>query len=106
MAARQEAVAPLRPPLAYRMTRRQRVAADSAVAAATVLIVAFKAGLLHGWHSHMPTAVTAGAALALGAAVLAAVASGTGPRPSAAARPSGRNGSGSPASRTTSWRTA
>jgi signal transduction histidine kinase len=63
MAAWEEAVAPLRPPLAYRMTRRQRVAADCAVAAAAALIVLFDAKLLHGWHFHMPTAVTAGAAV-------------------------------------------
>jgi signal transduction histidine kinase len=70
MAAGQEAAAPPRPPLAYRMTRGQRVAADSAVAAAAALVVAFDAGLLHGWHGHVPTAVTAGAAL-FGAAPVA-----------------------------------
>jgi signal transduction histidine kinase len=59
MAGRDDGGAGLRPPLSYRLTARQRLAIDCAVAVAAAGALLFGAGVIHGFHWHPPTAATA-----------------------------------------------
>jgi signal transduction histidine kinase len=59
MASRDDIAAAPRPPLAYRLTGRQWLAIDCAVAAVAAGLTLFSVGLLHDPHYHLPTAVTA-----------------------------------------------
>jgi signal transduction histidine kinase len=65
MAGRDHAAAVPRPPLAYRLTGRQWLAIDCAVAAVAAGLTLFTVGLLHDPHYHTPTAVTAAFAVAV-----------------------------------------
>jgi signal transduction histidine kinase len=65
MSARDDATAVPRPPLAYRLTGRQRLGIDIAAAVAATGIALFDVGLVHhGFRYHLPTAAAAAVALA------------------------------------------
>ena len=65
MAGRDGIAAVPRPPLAYRLTDRQWLAIDCAVAAVAAGLTLFTVGLLHDPHCHAPTAATAAFATAV-----------------------------------------
>jgi signal transduction histidine kinase len=65
MAGRDDVAAAPRPPLAYRLTGRQWLAIDCAVAAVAAGLTLFTVGLLHDPHYRAPTAVTAVFAVAI-----------------------------------------
>jgi signal transduction histidine kinase len=56
--------ATLRPPLTYRLTGRQWLAADLLVAAVAMGLVLFSVGLLHGFRYQVPSSLTAALAVA------------------------------------------
>jgi signal transduction histidine kinase len=70
MSARDDVAATPRPPLAYRLTRRQWLAIDGLAAVIATGIVLFNVGFLHGFRYHVPTEVAA----ALGVAAVAPLA--------------------------------
>jgi len=59
MAARNEAAAAPRAPLAYRLTARQWLAVDVVTAAVALALVLFNVELMHGFHYHAPSATMA-----------------------------------------------
>ena len=65
MAGRNDVAAVPRPPLAYRLTGRQWLAIDCAVAAVAAGLTLFTVELLHDPHCHAPSAVTAVFAVAV-----------------------------------------
>jgi signal transduction histidine kinase len=64
MSARDDAAAVPRPPLAWRLTDRQWLAVDGAVAVVAMGIVLFNVGLLHGFRYQAPPSLTATLAVA------------------------------------------